>query len=244
MILEYEEPKNDSFIILESYPKEGSRNETQKSIYICKTGDKKTLNIGRAQQNELRIHDISISRNHAEISITNESKLYIRDVKSKFGTLVLVKSPEIIPEDKLTVSTYQIGRTVFIFNNPGKEEKSLGKALCAKLGGKKKLKKKDNKSKYETEKKEGGKDKAEIILELEVEKLQKNESEFFLDDEFYERMANDFEQKQNPEPIENDYIPLEERGSSHKTDDPDNQMNEEEDEGMNPLAQTHVVKLS
>lgn len=81
------------------------------------------MNIGRAQQNELRIHDISISRNHAAITITKDNKLFIRDVKSKFGTLVLVKSPEIIPEDMATVNSYQIGRTIFIFNNPGREGK-------------------------------------------------------------------------------------------------------------------------
>lgn len=96
------------------------------------------MTIGRAQQNDLRIHDISISRNHAEIIITKENKLYIKDVKSKFGTLVLIKSPEIIPENNSTVTSYQIGRSVFIFNNPGKEEKkSFGASMCKKFGGRK-----------------------------------------------------------------------------------------------------------
>eukprot|EP00344_Euplotes_crassus_P012721 CAMPEP_0197001484 /NCGR_PEP_ID=MMETSP1380-20130617/6173_1 /TAXON_ID=5936 /ORGANISM="Euplotes crassus, Strain CT5" /LENGTH=403 /DNA_ID=CAMNT_0042419169 /DNA_START=157 /DNA_END=1369 /DNA_ORIENTATION=+ len=263
-ILEYEEPKDEPFIILESYPKEGSRNETQKSIYICKTGNKRTLNIGRAQQNELRIHDISISRNHAEISIVDDTKLYIKDVKSKFGTLVLVKAPEIIPEDKTTVSTYQIGRTVFIFNNPGKEaRKSIGKALCAKFAS--------NKNKTETLKPSEAKPttkmpktKQRSFWSSKSRSCRNNESEFFLDDEFYDRLENDFQQKQNPPPIENDDIRLDVDGpSGNRTDDPDHQREpheadqnqhvehnegsrhseeDEEDEGMNPLAQTHDGK--
>ena len=76
-ILEYDEPVNEPYIIFESYPKEGSKNETQKSIYICKTKGKKNLKMGRAQTNELRIHDISISRNHSEINISKDNKLHI-----------------------------------------------------------------------------------------------------------------------------------------------------------------------
>lgn len=94
--------------------------------------------MGRAQQNELRIHDISISRNHAEINISKDNELYIKDVKSKFGTLVLVKSPELVPEKSETVSVYQIGRTVFVFNNTGKDQsKSFGAKICKKFGGRK-----------------------------------------------------------------------------------------------------------
>mmetsp|Transcript_36015 Transcript_36015/g.35623 ORF Transcript_36015/g.35623 Transcript_36015/m.35623 type:complete len:195 (+) Transcript_36015:895-1479(+) len=91
-----------------------------------------------------------------------------------------------------------------------------------------------------------------------------NESEFFLDDEFYDRLENDFQQKQNPPPIENDDIRLDVDGpSGNRTDDPDHQREpheadqnqhvehnegsrhseeDEEDEGMNPLAQTHDGK--
>ena len=110
-ILEYEEPQNEPHIIFESYPKEGSRNETQKSIYVCKIGSERLIKMGRAQTNNIRIHDISISRNHAEIVIKDE-KLYIRDNKSKFGTLLLMKSPELIPD---ALSWYQVGRTVLVF---------------------------------------------------------------------------------------------------------------------------------
>jgi hypothetical protein len=125
-ILEYDEPENEPYIIFESYPKEGSKNETQKSIYVCKIRNKKLVKMGRAQQNELRIHDISISRNHAEIVI-KDTKLYIRDKKSKFGTLLLMKAPEDISTTPDSIVTYQIGRTVLIFNAQDKS------SLCANL---------------------------------------------------------------------------------------------------------------
>ena len=75
------------------------------------------MRMGRAQNNELRINDISISRNHAEINISKEGKVYIRDCKSKFGTLILMKSPEPISASPDTLTLYQIGRSVLVFDN-------------------------------------------------------------------------------------------------------------------------------
>ena len=72
--------------------------------------------MGRAESNDLRVHDISISRKHAEINI-KDGQLYIKDVSSKFGTLLLVKSPEDITNSIKEVGVYQIGRSVFLFNN-------------------------------------------------------------------------------------------------------------------------------
>lgn len=85
-----------------------------------------------------------------------------------------------------------------------------------------------------------------------MEKLQKhnNDSEFYLDDEFYERMANEFIQKQNPPALSHNDIKLEEQ-AANKTEleeDVDRadeevereeiELEEEEDEGYNPLAKT------
>mmetsp|Transcript_19735 Transcript_19735/g.17446 ORF Transcript_19735/g.17446 Transcript_19735/m.17446 type:complete len:219 (+) Transcript_19735:62-718(+) len=86
-------------------------------------------------------------------------------------------------------------------------------------------------------------DNAEMVVEIEVDKLQKNnESEFFLDEDFYERLADDFNKKQNPASIHHSDIQIEDKISSHKTEDEDNLPQNEEDEGMNPLAQTHDGK--
>jgi pSer/pThr/pTyr-binding forkhead associated (FHA) protein len=55
----------------------------------------------------VRINDISVSRTHALLTF-NKNKIYIKDLKSKFGTLVLVQN-EIEINDKIV--SLQIGRT-------------------------------------------------------------------------------------------------------------------------------------
>lgn len=209
---------------------------------MCKTKGKKNIKLGRAQQNELRVHDISISRNHAEINISKEGELYIRDVKSKFGTLVLVKSPELIAPNSEAVNVYQIGRSVFLFNSTLGASKSIGASICKRLSKRKSKSKSPEKKRetlYESSNDKTSKE-ADMILEIEVEKLQKNnDSEFYLDDEFYERLANEFNQKQNPPPLDHNDIRVDEEEAAHQTEvEEDRNNDDEEDEGYNPLAQT------
>lgn len=45
------------------------------------------MRLGRGHQCEIRIADISVSRTHSEIRLEN-GKFYVKDLKSKFGTLV------------------------------------------------------------------------------------------------------------------------------------------------------------
>jgi len=223
--------------MMESYPKEGSRSETQKSIYICKTKGKSKIKLGRAQQNDLRVNDISISRNHAEISISAEGELFIKDMKSKFGTLKLVKSPEDILSSSVDHNIFQIGRSMFIFSGTTSAA-SCGGSIC-KLFSKKD--KRDKKNQVDSPIKMDQSNEVDQLLEFEVEKLQKNnDSEFYLDDDFYERMANEFKDKQNIELIDADDIKIDLGKPSHNTeiDDALEQKNEE-DEGFNPLAQTN-----
>lgn len=199
--------------------------------------------MGRAEKNHLRITDISISREHAELTISKDGKLYIRDVRSKFGTLVLVKTPELLLTSVDQLSVFQIGRSVFLFNSSKQMTGSIGKALCNKLSSKKsKQPKSPNKHKREDKYKESEKESedAEMILELEVEKLQKvNDSDFYLDEEFYERMANEYNKKQNPPILDHSEIRIEE-AQANKTEIEDDTIRDEEDEdeGLNPLAQT------
>ena len=233
-ILEYEEPVNEPYIVMETYPKEGSKNETQKSIYILKTRGKRVLKMGRAPNNELRINDISISRNHAEINISKDEKVYIRDCKSKFGTLILMKSPEPISASPDTLTLYQIGRSVLIFDNL-LVQSSIGSSLW-KLFSKKKEKSKDeeqqkSKNKYEVSKNSVD---ANLILEIEIDKLQKNnESEFYLDEEFYDRMADEFSKKKNQPAIHHSQIRFDDEEESNNTE-----VDDEENEEINPFAQT------
>jgi pSer/pThr/pTyr-binding forkhead associated (FHA) protein len=58
--------------------------------YVKLTG--KTIGLGRGRDSDVRVHDISVSRNHATISVTDRG-VYLKDRDSKFGTLVKVQKP-------------------------------------------------------------------------------------------------------------------------------------------------------
>lgn len=51
------------------------------------------LKLGRGNDADVRITDISVSRLHAFIKKSPKGFLYIEDNNSKFGTLVLVNHP-------------------------------------------------------------------------------------------------------------------------------------------------------
>jgi pSer/pThr/pTyr-binding forkhead associated (FHA) protein len=57
----------------------------------------------------VRISDISVSRDHAEIVKIN-GEFYIKDLKSKFGTLIQSKEPIHIQQNRTL--TLQAGRTL------------------------------------------------------------------------------------------------------------------------------------
>jgi predicted component of type VI protein secretion system len=65
--------------------------------------------LGRGHECEIRISDISVSRNHASIKFSNGG-FHIFDNKSKFGTLVRTENPFDL-EVGLDERGVQIGRT-------------------------------------------------------------------------------------------------------------------------------------
>ena len=58
---------------------------------IC-LNNKNSIKFGRANNCELRMSDISISRLHGVIKLIGEN-FYLEDKESKFGTLIQVKRP-------------------------------------------------------------------------------------------------------------------------------------------------------
>lgn len=70
------------------------------------------IKLGRGHECEIRITDISVSRNHALIKFIGNSFM-VFDNKSKFGTLIKKQNMEIIlgPENPQAV---QIGRSVIV----------------------------------------------------------------------------------------------------------------------------------
>jgi len=49
--------------------------------------------IGRGQAAQVRLADISISRQHTTLYLTKNNEFYMNDHQSKFGTLILQKEP-------------------------------------------------------------------------------------------------------------------------------------------------------
>ena len=106
-LIELEKPANCDYIVLESL-NQMKENCNIKSIHVIQlTGDE--LIVGRGHESDVRINDISVSRSHAKLKYNvEEGTLLLRDLKSKFGTLILIKKPLKIKEKKIHL---QIGRT-------------------------------------------------------------------------------------------------------------------------------------
>ena len=105
-LIELEKPVDCDYIILESL-NQMKENCNIKSIHVIQlTGEE--LTIGRGHESDVRINDISVSRKHAILKYNDDGTLLLRDLKSKFGTLILIKKPLKIKEKKIHL---QIGRT-------------------------------------------------------------------------------------------------------------------------------------
>ena len=106
-LIELEKPIGCDYIVLESL-NQMKENCNIKSIHVIQLGNDELI-IGRGHESDIRINDISVSRSHAKLRYNIESgTILLRDLKSKFGTLILIKKPLEIKEKKIHI---QIGRT-------------------------------------------------------------------------------------------------------------------------------------
>ena len=87
-LIDLDKPKGGNYLILESLSLESN---TSRMVHVI-TPDRinNVFKMGRGHEAGIRINDISVSRNHAEI-IFNDNRFYLNDTRSKFGTLVLVR---------------------------------------------------------------------------------------------------------------------------------------------------------
>ena len=83
------------------------------TIFVISFSKKKNIRIGRANNSDLRLTDISVSRNHATLTCVNNSSIFLEDNGAKFGTLILIQNNiKFIPDKELSI---QVGRYHFIF---------------------------------------------------------------------------------------------------------------------------------
>ena len=86
--------------VLENLDKQENKENI---LYIVSLSQKnKKLKIGRADDNAIIIPDASISRNHCALMPIN-NKLYIEDIGSKYGTLILIRTPNIYLVEKMNL---------------------------------------------------------------------------------------------------------------------------------------------
>lgn len=79
-----------------------------KSYYIIDFDKQTEVNIGRGSQCQLKLKDISISRNHACLQL-KKGQIYFSDKQSKFGSLVYLQDS--IKAQPETMYNIQCGRT-------------------------------------------------------------------------------------------------------------------------------------
>lgn len=78
-------------------------------LHLIDLASGETANVGRGHDCDIRLSDISVSRNHAKLRFS-KGKYFIQDTKSKFGTLLNIKnSVELALNQSLNV---QINRTI------------------------------------------------------------------------------------------------------------------------------------
>ena len=100
-----------NYITFDAYSADKKQNRFR---YIIKFDNNNSLLIGRGIEANIVLNDISISRLHCKLKINDNGEVYLSDLNSKFGTLVLIQNPnlEILKGNVLTV---QIGRSFFCF---------------------------------------------------------------------------------------------------------------------------------
>lgn len=122
-LIEIEKPKQPYYICMESLPLD--KNTSRMIHMLAVSPEKERFKLGRGHESEVRVNDISVSRCHAIIKYRPEG-FYVEDNISKFGTIVLVKGPLVLEEDK--TKAVQIGRTVVSFTVRKVDPEKLKKA--------------------------------------------------------------------------------------------------------------------
>ena len=90
--------------MLEALVKE--KNE-QRLIFIINFKNRTEFQVGRQNDSDIRINDITVSRHHAMLKLINEN-IYIEDLNSKFGTMILVQNEiQLLPFKNIS---FQVGK--------------------------------------------------------------------------------------------------------------------------------------
>ncbi len=107
-LIDIQKPENN-YLVLEAINKEKTEH---RYLYIIHMKDKQIIKLGRANDSDVRISDISVSRSHANLKLF-EGSFYLEDNCSKFGTLLQIPENFVVyPNKQLAL---QIGRNFILF---------------------------------------------------------------------------------------------------------------------------------
>ena len=81
-------------------------------MHICNFEEFQLIKVGRGAAADIRISDISVSRYHSHLWLSEDGVLTIVDNHSKFGTLKLLSEPLQVNAVTHTPIYVQIGRTL------------------------------------------------------------------------------------------------------------------------------------
>ena len=121
-LAEVEKPVNQTYLQLETVLKD--KNFSRATHVLLADSTKPSFKLGRGHDADLKIGDISVSRIHAQISVTPKGFI-LEDNTSKFGTLLLLPSgPHEI--DSVNGLSVQIGRSMITFSIKQKDATKPG----------------------------------------------------------------------------------------------------------------------
>jgi predicted component of type VI protein secretion system len=113
-LFNYEVPEGLNYLVLLSL-NSVKENEYPLSIHILMFIDDSSYILGRGNESDLKISDISVSRSHAKIYLKDKN-FHLEDTGSKFGTLVLAKEKIEINENNKII---QVGRSLITVHKSG-----------------------------------------------------------------------------------------------------------------------------
>ena len=93
-VLQYSVPDED-FLVFESVTLQNLR-----IIHVIDRRRKNLIRVGRGNDADIRVTDISVSRYHAKLNKSDDGSYYIEDNQSKFGTLLMLRKPYKLQKNK------------------------------------------------------------------------------------------------------------------------------------------------
>ncbi|CAI2383518.1 unnamed protein product [Moneuplotes crassus] len=109
-LLSYYKPKAPNYFVLEALMPEEVFEDNIKVYHTFEFKEKTKISLGRKKETTCKISDLSVSKFQCNFHLIEDSKIFVEDTNSKYGTLVLMKKPIKIKIGDPPICV-QVGRT-------------------------------------------------------------------------------------------------------------------------------------